>query len=92
MIVILTFSPNSINRAGYLLNIGPPIFMDELKEIILIPNNSKSDYELPMIKDPDDDAYELSIDLQNALSFTKITNNNHLSFDHAKVTQGICII
>ena len=86
MTVVFTISPNSLNRAGYILNIGPPQFMEELEEIILLPNNSKTDYELPLINDPDDDLYELTFNLNNAFPFTKITNHNHLLFDYSKAT------
>ena len=83
MTVLFTISPNSLNRAGYILNIGPPLFIEELEEIILLPNNSKTDYELPLINDPDDDLYELTFNLNNAFPFTKITNDNHLLFDYS---------
>jgi hypothetical protein len=87
MTVVFTISPNSLNRAGYILNIGPPLFMDELEEIILLPNNSKRDFELPLINDPDDDLYELTFNLNNAFPFTKIINDHqHLQFDYSKAT------
>ena len=86
MTVILKFTPNSINRAGYLLNIGPPVFLDELEEILLTSISSKRSYNLPMISDPDDDAFELFIDLNIAFIFIKITQNDHLEFDYSKAT------
>ncbi len=92
MTVIFNFSPSQTNRAASLMNIGPPVFIKDLEDIILEESNSTFDYELPMITDPDDDPYDIQIALKEAIPFTTVKDQSLLRFDPLKAKNGHYII
>lgn len=54
----------------YSLNLGPPYFISPLENVI-VELNKPTKYNLPDIKDPDDDDFTVKVNFGNAFTFIK---------------------
>jgi hypothetical protein len=62
---------NTSQISNFLLNMGPPIFIDDsvFKQKLMIPVNESYDFLLPSIYDPDGDSFNVDVDLGMAVIF-----------------------